>query len=71
MRNTEPTSADRAYTTVKELIKMGESYGKDGQVRPSKIPAGKTNFDVCAFLSFSSGTTGLPKAVSPHRPTCP
>ncbi|KAK8206010.1 CoA ligase [Phyllosticta capitalensis] len=51
------------FTTIKELIEVGKSYGEEGQVEPFKIPAGKTNGDVCGFLSFSSGTTGLPKAV--------
>ncbi|PSK56941.1 4-coumarate--CoA ligase-like 7 [Elsinoe australis] len=51
------------YTTIKELIEIGKSYGDQNQATPFKIPAGKTNFDVCGFLSFSSGTTGLPKAV--------
>jgi 4-coumarate--CoA ligase len=51
------------YTTVKELIKIGESYGENDQAAAFKIPTGKKNKDVCGFLSFSSGTTGLPKAV--------
>jgi len=51
------------YTGIKELIEMGKSYGEQGQIKAFKIPAGKKNKDVCGFLSFSSGTTGLPKAV--------
>lgn len=51
------------YTTVQELIKIGQSYGENSQVPAFKIPPGKKNKDVCGFLSFSSGTTGLPKAV--------
>ncbi|EME46027.1 hypothetical protein DOTSEDRAFT_78445 [Dothistroma septosporum NZE10] len=30
---------------------------------PWRLPEGKTSKDVCGFLNFSSGTTGLPKAV--------
>jgi 4-coumarate--CoA ligase len=49
------------YTTVKELIEMGRKESE--QVPIFTIPKGQTNFDICGFLSFSSGTTGLPKAV--------
>lgn len=51
------------YTTVQELIEIGRAYGEEGQTPAFKIPPGKNNGDVCGFLSFSSGTTGLPKAV--------
>jgi 4-coumarate--CoA ligase len=51
------------YSSVHDLIQIGKSYGAAGQIPSYKIPAGKKNKDVCGFLSFSSGTTGLPKAV--------
>ena len=51
------------YTTMKQLLEIGKSYGKLGQTHIYRIPKGTTN-DVCGFLTFSSGTTGLPKAVS-------
>lgn len=49
------------YKNVQTLIEEGKKAGE--QVDYYRIPKGKTNFDVCGFLSFSSGTTGLPKAV--------
>lgn len=51
------------YTTIQDLIRIGKGYGDGGQTPAFKIPPGKKNKDVCGFLSFSSGTTGLPKAV--------
>ncbi|KAF2134627.1 acetyl-CoA synthetase-like protein [Dothidotthia symphoricarpi CBS 119687] len=51
------------YTTVQDLIRIGKSFGDEGQTPAFKIPKGMKNKDVCGFLSFSSGTTGLPKAV--------
>lgn len=51
------------YTTIRDLIRIGESFGEPGQAPAFKLPPGKKNKDICGFLSFSSGTTGLPKAV--------
>lgn len=51
------------FTTMSDLLKIGQSYGETSQVPPYRLPPGKTNKDICGFLSFSSGTTGLPKAV--------
>ncbi|CAK7200312.1 hypothetical protein SEUCBS139899_003003 [Sporothrix eucalyptigena] len=50
------------FTTLKTLLEIGKSYGENGQSPQFRVPAGKTN-DICGFLTFSSGTTGLPKAV--------
>lgn len=51
------------YSTVHDLIAIGKSYRPSQQVPSYKLPPGKRNRDVCGYLSFSSGTTGLPKAV--------
>ena len=54
------------HTTIKQLLEVGISYGKErGQVPSFKVPKNKQNKDICGLLSFSSGTTGLPKAVIP------
>ena len=50
------------FVSVRQLLEIGRSYGKQGQVPFFRIPAGETN-DICGYLNFSSGTTGLPKAV--------
>jgi 4-coumarate--CoA ligase len=51
------------YKSVGDLMEIGKGYGESGQVPAYEIPKGQTNGDLCGFLSFSSGTTGLPKAV--------
>lgn len=51
------------YTNMWELLNIGENYGDTGQVEEYKLKPGEKNKDLCGFLSFSSGTTGLPKAV--------
>ena len=50
------------YTTVAELVNRGDSFSN--QVPAYVVPKDKTNVQTCAFLCLSSGTTGLPKAVS-------
>jgi 4-coumarate--CoA ligase len=51
------------FKSVRDLLDEGSRYGKGGQVKPFQLPAGKRNSEVCTLLCFSSGTTGLPKAV--------
>lgn len=50
------------YKTVQDLIKTGQSYGSNQSI-PYSIPTGQSNAKVCGFLCFTSGTSGLPKAV--------
>ncbi|RMY61769.1 hypothetical protein D0863_11174 [Hortaea werneckii] len=45
------------FTTIKELVEVGRKELE--QVPYFTIPDGKSNFDVCGFLSFSSGTRVL------------
>lgn len=51
------------FTTMKTLLDIGRGYGEGKQVQEYKLKEGERNGDLCGFLSFSSGTTGLPKAV--------
>lgn len=51
------------FRSLSDLIEEGNKIGR-GQAPAFKIPRGKSNNEICALLCFSSGTTGLPKAVS-------
>lgn len=57
------------FQTIKDLAKLGKAYGAEAQEKSFEVPPGKKSGDICAFLSFSSGTTGLPKAVSEGIPS--
>lgn len=51
------------YTTMKELLQIGKSVFEKEHVPYYRIPLSLKSHDICGFLNFSSGTTGLPKAV--------
>lgn len=58
------------FATIHDLMEFGRSFGADGQTPALKLKKDQTNKGLCGFLSFSSGTTGLPKAVSINLSIC-
>ncbi|GAB7362439.1 hypothetical protein MBLNU230_g2761t1 [Neophaeotheca triangularis] len=48
------------FTSIRQLI---EEYDQTPATPVWSLPPGKSNREVCGYLNFSSGTTGLPKAV--------
>ncbi|RVX66140.1 hypothetical protein B0A52_09869 [Exophiala mesophila] len=50
----------QGFTSIQQLMDIG---AQSTPPAPYRIPKGKTNAQVCGYLNFSSGTTGLPKAV--------
>ncbi|KAF2722471.1 acetyl-CoA synthetase-like protein [Polychaeton citri CBS 116435] len=50
----------RGHRSVQDLVREGDYME---YAPPFQIPQDMTNKDVCGYLNFSSGTTGLPKAV--------
>ncbi|KGQ11789.1 Putative acyl-coenzyme A synthetase [Beauveria bassiana D1-5] len=62
----EEEEGRRWCTGLSELVEEGkrvmEEEGEEG-MRAVGLPSGKTSAETTAFLCFSSGTTGLPKAV--------
>jgi 4-coumarate--CoA ligase len=55
------------HSTLLDLLRFGRTFGPENQVSRWDLPVGQSNKEACAYLSFTSGTTSLPKAVSIFR----
>lgn len=55
--------AEDGLKSIEDLLKMGAQLNDGDLVPQFRIPQGKSNREICAYLCLSSGTTGLPKAV--------
>lgn len=51
------------FVNLKDLVDAGKLWTSVTLVPAYTFPPGKKADEVCSFLSFSSGTTGFPKAV--------
>lgn len=50
--------------SLHQLIREARLPGRGEEIRPFELARGQSNKDLCAYLSFTSGTTSRPKGVS-------
>ncbi|KAF4119560.1 Acyl-CoA synthetase (AMP-forming)/AMP-acid ligase II [Geosmithia morbida] len=59
----DEVDGDPSRRSIRSLIRATKERGDASLIAPFQLPPGKTTSQVCAYLGFSSGTTGLPKGV--------